>query len=101
MTYEDAMDPIHGIKRDGSIVTGPDALRLLYDTVGLGWAARAARLPVVSWLVDRAYDLISKYRLGIGGVDAVIAMKRLSQVDEGTDTCDKTEDDEECDAPEW
>lgn len=32
--YEDAMETIHVIKRDdGEVVTGPDALTLLYDTV--------------------------------------------------------------------
>ena len=99
--YEDAMETIHVIKReDGDVVTGPDALKLLYDTVGLGWASRVAALPVVSWFVDRLYDLISKYRLGIGGVDAVIAMKRLSQVEAGEDQCEK-HGDAGCDAPEW
>ena len=98
--YEDAMETIHVITRAGDVVTGPDALKLLYDTVGLGWASRAAALPVVSWLVDRLYDLISKYRLGIGGVDAVIAMKRLSQVEAGEDSCEK-HGDAGCDAPEW
>ena len=99
---EDAMDTIHVIKRGTEeVVTGPEALRLLYDTVGLGWASRLAQLPVVSSVVDALYELISKYRLGIGGVDAIIAMKRLAQVESGDDTCDKGEDDEECDAPEW
>ena len=100
--YEDAMDTIHVIKREGEeIVTGPEALRLLYATVGLGWASKLAQLPVVSSVVDALYELISKYRLGIGGVDAIIAMKRLAQVEAGDDQCDKGEDDEECDAPEW
>jgi predicted DCC family thiol-disulfide oxidoreductase YuxK len=98
--YEEAMETIHVITREGEVVTGPAALRLLYDTVGLGWASRAAALPVVGWVVDRLYDLISKYRLGIGGVDAVIAMKRLSQVDSGEDQCEK-HGDTGCDAPEW
>jgi predicted DCC family thiol-disulfide oxidoreductase YuxK len=100
IAYEDAMETIHVIKADGDVVTGPDALRLLYDTVGLGWASRVAALPLVSWVVDRLYDLISKYRLGIGGVDAVIALKRLSQVEAGEDQCEK-HGDTGCDAPEW
>ena len=69
--------------------------------MGLGWASTLAKLPIVSNVVDVLYDLISKYRLGVGGVDAVIALKRLSQVDAGEDQCDKGPDDEGCDAPEW
>ena len=70
--------------------------------MGLGWASTLAKLPVVSAIVDALYELISKYRLGVGGVDAVIALKRLSQVDAGEDQCDKKGDgDEGCDAPEW
>jgi len=126
--YEDAMDTIHVIEAGGDVVTGkgeeaggescvlilfmsphttppspppgPDALRLLYDTVGLGWASRLAAIPVISSIVDALYELISKYRLGIGGVDAIIAMKRLAQAEAGEDQCDK-EKEEGCDAPEW
>lgn len=70
----------------------------------MGWATRLSKLPVVSSIVDALYDLISKYRLGIGGVDAIIAMKRLSQVEAGEDQCDKGYDDDDdsgCEAPEW
>lgn len=82
------------------LFSGPEALRLLYSTVGLGWAATVAKLPVISTIVDWLYELISKYRLGVGGVDAIIALKRVAQVDAGDDQCDKTGD-EGCDAPEW
>jgi hypothetical protein len=41
------METIHAIKRDGTILTGTDALKELYDTVGLGWAARLGNLPIL------------------------------------------------------
>ena len=41
------METIHAIHRDGTILTGTDALKALYDTVGLGWAARLGSLPIL------------------------------------------------------
>lgn len=42
------METIHAIARDGHVYTGTEALKELYDTVGLGWAARLGNLPVLS-----------------------------------------------------
>ena len=42
------METIHAIRRNGTILKGTEALKELYDTVDLGWAARIGDLPVIS-----------------------------------------------------
>ena len=97
ITFEDAMETIHAIRRDGEIVTGPDALRALYDVVGWGWIARAMQLPVVEQFVEVLYKIIAKYRLPLSGT--LTAMRRVSLTDSGVEHC--VDDEEECGSVSW
>jgi predicted DCC family thiol-disulfide oxidoreductase YuxK len=99
ITYEEAMETIHAIKRDGTIVTGPDALKLLYSTVGWGGFAEIASWPIISQIVEAIYQVMSKLRLPMGkSMDAVLALRRMKMTDEGIEHC--VDDEEECQA-EW
>jgi len=92
---DDAMKTIHAIRRDGSVLTGTEALRAMFSAVGLGWAAALSDLPVFTQIVDAVYDIISKYRLPLSGMlDAVVAAKRLKMSEKGVTTCENVE--EEC-----
>lgn len=82
------------------VITGPPALLAMYDAVGLGWVAKLAALPVFAVVVEALYAVVSKLRLPLGGaVDALLAAHRMKQVGEGVETC--TDNEEECEAPEW
>ncbi|MFO0677532.1 MAG: DUF393 domain-containing protein [Polyangiaceae bacterium] len=59
----DLMGRIHGRLPDGSLVEGVEVFRRLYDAVGFGWAVRASRLPGITNVLDRAYDVFAKNRL--------------------------------------
>lgn len=97
VTYEEAMATIHAIKRDGTIITGPDAIRELYSTVGWGWIAAFMALPVIDQLVEAFYQVVAKYRLPLSGaVGTLTAMRRLKLTDEGVEHC--VDDEEECEA---
>ncbi|CAI5468423.1 unnamed protein product [Closterium sp. Yama58-4] len=45
VAYEAAMGEIHGIRRDGTIVTGVEAFREFYEAVGLGWVYAITKIP--------------------------------------------------------
>lgn len=97
--YEEAMETIHAIQRDGTILKGTEALKMLYGAVGLGWAAQFGDLPIISTIVDWVYELLSKLRMPMGkGMDAVLAMRRMKMTSEGIEHC--VDDEEECQA-EW
>jgi hypothetical protein len=50
--YDEAMETIHAIKQDGQVLQGTDALRLLFGTVGLGWAVDLMEIPLLNKIVD-------------------------------------------------
>lgn len=97
VTYEDAMETIHAITRDGTIYTGPSALQELYGAVGWGWIAKIMALPVVDKVVDIFYKILAKYRIPLSGT--LTAMRRVSLTDAGVEHC--VDDEEECDAVNW
>jgi predicted DCC family thiol-disulfide oxidoreductase YuxK len=77
--FEDAMDTIHAIRPDGRVLQGTDALRALFDEVGLGWVVTLMELPLFTKIVDLIYDFLSKNRIKISGAfDALVAAKRVS-----------------------
>ena len=100
VSYEAAMDTIHSVQRDGTVLMGPTALRELYKTAGLGWAAQVAELPVISSLFFLAYSVLSKYRFKLSGsLDSIAAAHQLRLAEQGVQHC--THSEEECEAPEW
>mmetsp|Transcript_21371 Transcript_21371/g.46741 ORF Transcript_21371/g.46741 Transcript_21371/m.46741 type:complete len:400 (+) Transcript_21371:151-1350(+) len=99
ITYEEAMDTIHAIQVDGTVLMGTDALKALFDTVGLGWATKLSDLPGLNKVVDATYNFLSANRISLGGaMDAIIAAKRVDMSKQGVQTCSDV--DEEC-VVEW
>lgn len=66
-TYDELMSEMHGRLPDGSWVTGVEAFRRFYAAAGFGRAVRLTRLPGLSWLLDRGYQLFARYRLQLTG----------------------------------
>jgi predicted DCC family thiol-disulfide oxidoreductase YuxK len=65
------MGRIHGRLPDGTWIDGVEVFRRLYAAVGLGWLVSLSRLPVLSRLAERAYDLFARHRLRLTGRCAV------------------------------
>ena len=77
------------------MLLGTDALRALFDTVGLGWAVRLSEIPLFAKIMDVVYDFLSANRLSLGAAfDGVIAAKRIDLSKKGVETCGDV--DEEC-----
>ena len=49
---------IHTRWADGSVITGVEVFRAMWEAVGLGLLAKLSRLSLVEPLVLRAYDLV-------------------------------------------
>jgi len=95
ISYEDAMETIHVIKADESILTGMPALSALYDQVGLGLVFKLAQLPLFSQAAELIYNLVSKNRLAMSGnMDNLLALGRVNMERNGTGSC--TDPDGEC-----
>ena len=66
-TREQVNRIIHGIKPDGSIVTGVEVFRQAYSAVGLPWLLGWTRLPLIRPLADRAYLVFASNRHRLTG----------------------------------
>jgi len=64
---EDLGAVIHARWADGSVITGVDVFRAMWDAVGLGVLTKLSRLSLVEPLVLRAYAWFARNRLRLTG----------------------------------
>ncbi len=69
ISYEQAMDNLHGILGSGEIIFGVDVLAYSYELVGLGWIYFPTKLPILSNLIRFLYKYWARYRLKLTGRD--------------------------------
>jgi len=58
---------IHARRADGSVITGVEVFRAMWEAVGLGVLAKLSRLSLVEPLVLRAYAWFARNRLRLTG----------------------------------
>lgn len=61
---------IHARWNDGTIITGVDVFRAIWQIAGLGILARMSRLPLIDPLVVKAYAWFARNRLWLTGRQA-------------------------------
>ena len=65
ITYKQAMERIHALKSDGSVVKDIKVFQEAYNLIGLGWIYAPTKLPIIEKLIEFLYELWAKYRLKI------------------------------------
>ena len=63
ITYKQAMERIHAVKSDGSIIKDIKVFQEAYYLIGLGWIYAPTKSPIVNSLVVFVYRLWTHYRL--------------------------------------
>ena len=63
ITYKQAMDRIHALKSDGSIIMDIKIFQEAYSLIGLGWIYAPTKLPILDKFIEFIYALWAKYRL--------------------------------------
>lgn len=76
VSYEAAMERIHALLPDGTIVKDVEVFRRLYDAVGLGWVYAVTKNRTIEALANSVYDIWAKYRLPLTGRDWEIVMAK-------------------------
>lgn len=66
LTRDDVSRVLHGVKADGTVLRGMDAVREAYRAVGLAWLVAPTRLPVARTIADCLYGLFARNRLTLG-----------------------------------
>jgi len=65
ITYKQAMERIHALKSDGSVVKDIKVFQEAYNLIGLGWIYAPTKLPIIEKLIEFLYELLAKYRLKV------------------------------------
>ena len=94
-TLRDSPPPRHC-----QVTTGSEAVLEAYSKVGLGWLMNVLRLPVIRFVIDRLYAIVSKHRYSIskwlpGGKALSEGISQLKDVQSASDGVG-CEDEEEC-----
>ncbi|EFN55395.1 hypothetical protein CHLNCDRAFT_134498 [Chlorella variabilis] len=67
ISFEAAMERIHAIEADGTILTDVEVFRRLYEEVGLGWVYATTKNPTVLGFANKLYSVWARYRLPLTG----------------------------------
>jgi len=65
--YETAMNRIHGILADGTVIKNVEVFRTIYEILGMGWIYAVTKLPIIGWIADQIYGIWAKSRLQLTG----------------------------------
>jgi predicted DCC family thiol-disulfide oxidoreductase YuxK len=66
LTREEVSRVLHGVRHDGAVVKGMQAVREAYQAVGLGWLLAPTRLPGLRALSDLFYGWFARNRRALG-----------------------------------
>ena len=67
ISYRQAMERIHAVRRDGTVITDVAVFREAYRLINLGWIYRPTTWPVIGSFVDWLYNIWAANRLRITG----------------------------------
>ncbi len=65
ITYKNAMERIHALKSDGTVIKDIKVFQEAYNLIGLSWIYSPTKLPIIKRIIDYIYGLWAKYRLKI------------------------------------
>ena len=65
VTYKQAIERIHALKSDGSVIKDLKVFQEAYSLIGLGWIYAPIKLPILEKVIEFIYGLWAKYRLKI------------------------------------
>tara|TARA_Y100001968_G_scaffold158772_1_gene145203 strand:+ start:425 stop:823 length:399 start_codon:yes stop_codon:yes gene_type:complete len=65
ITYKQAMQRIHALKSDGSVINDIRVFQEAYSLIGLGWIYAPTKVPILDKFFEFIYVLWAKYRLKI------------------------------------
>ena len=63
ITYKQAMERIHALKSDGSVIKDIKVFQEAYTLIGLGWIYAPTTLPILRSLIDQIYRVWARLRL--------------------------------------
>ena len=63
ITYKQAMERIHALKNNGSVIKDIKVFQEAYKLIGLGWIYAPTKIPIFDKFIEFIYGIWAKYRL--------------------------------------
>ena len=63
ITYKQAMERIHALKSDGSVIKDIKVFQEAYNLIDLGWIYAPTKIPIFDTFIEFIYRIWAKYRL--------------------------------------
>ncbi len=63
ITYKQAMERIHALKSDGSVIKDIKVFQEAYNLIDLGWIYAPTKIPIIDKFIGFIYRIWAKYRL--------------------------------------
>ena len=63
ITYKQAMEKIHALKSDGSVIKDIKVFKEAYTLIGLGWIYAPTKIPIFDKFIEFIYWVWARYRL--------------------------------------
>ncbi|MDA9149172.1 DUF393 domain-containing protein [Synechococcus sp. AH-229-G18] len=84
ISYRDAMERIHAVRHDGTILRDVEVFRESYELVGIGWLYAPSSWPILKPLINIGYSLWTKLRFKLTGRPSldVLCSERCSSCNE-------------------
>lgn len=99
ITFQQAMERIHAIQDDGTVLTDIAVFRKLYEAVGLGWVYAITANPTIERLANLVYGFWAKYRMQVTGREALEVILARRRAQGATSLCDSSAE-AACELPE-
>ncbi|MFP4133449.1 MAG: thiol-disulfide oxidoreductase DCC family protein [Halothece sp.] len=65
--FKTAMERIHGVLPDGTVVKDLEVFRRVYQVLGIGWVYAPTKLPIIGAIADWIYNIWANWRLRLTG----------------------------------
>ena len=67
VSFVDAMERIHAVLPDGTVIQNVEVFRRVYSILGIGWMYAPTQWPILGPVVDKLYDIWADWRLKLTG----------------------------------
>lgn len=74
VTFQAAMERIHGVLPNGTVLQNVAVFRYVYEVLGMGWVYGITKVPGIGQLADWVYGIWAKYRLQLTGRPDLITL---------------------------
>lgn len=67
VSFTAAMERIHAVRPDGTVIQNVEVFRQIYSVLGIGWLYAPTQWPILGAVADKLYSIWADWRLKLTG----------------------------------